>query len=90
MGLRKNECWRQNRFGTFRGCAFYLLFCVSLCLFVCNWPLAHAHNVRIQLLCWHNAQILLCCNYSRFMLSIIDASLTRSFFGPGKVHVRGG
>ena len=35
MGLGKNECWRQNRSGTFRGCAFYLLFCVSLCLFVC-------------------------------------------------------
>ena len=27
------------------------------------------------LLCWHNAQMLPCCNYSRFMLSIIDSSL---------------
>ena len=35
MGLRKNECWPQNRSGTFRGCAFYLLFCVCLCLFIC-------------------------------------------------------
>ena len=35
MGLRKNECCRQNRSGTFCGCAFYLLFYVSLCLFVC-------------------------------------------------------
>ena len=27
------------------------------------------------LLCWHNAQMLPCCNHSRFMLSIIDSSL---------------
>ena len=35
MGLRKKECWRKNRSGTFHGWAFYLLFYVPLCLFVC-------------------------------------------------------
>ena len=71
MGLRKNECWRQNRFGTFRGCAFYLLFCVSLCLFVCilkalvcilfDWFLRRFYLILKAVVCILKAVPVLAC-----------------------------